>query len=311
MMFKQNNPFHHLHLLIFLLLSIIFSSCNAGVEGTEPVLQTQEPVDASSMPTPAPSATITPTPMPLALRVNGVGISLEEYEVVKGMLEMAVEQDENPLSAEEIVQRVQGQLIDLELLAQAARAQGYLVDEAQLDEKMTELVNLAGGSDAFSTWITTYGMSEDIFRRVYQRELEAAWQRDQVIAAVGETAEQIHARQILVRSQETADQIYRQLQGGSDFATLAETYDPVTKGELGWFPRGYLFLAEIEEALFAMQPGAYTGVIQTDYGFHIFQVVEREEHILSNNARQTLMHKTLDEWIAVQRADSQIEVLLP
>ncbi len=44
-----------------------------------------------------------------------------------------------------------------------------------------------------------------------------------------------------------------QLQAGADFATLAYRYDPLTGGDLGWFPRGVLTQPAVEEAAFSLQ----------------------------------------------------------
>ena len=57
-------------------------------------------------------------------------------------------------------------------------------------------------------------------------------------------------------------------------------YDPITLGELGWVPRGYLLDPKADEAVFALQAGAYSDVIATDAGFHIFKALERGDHPL-------------------------------
>jgi peptidyl-prolyl cis-trans isomerase C len=68
------------------------------------------------------------------------------------------------------------------------------------------------------------------------------------------------------------------LQSGADFMELAATYDPTSKGDLGWFPRGYLDQPAIDEAVFALQPGQYSQVVETDIGYHILYVAERDPY---------------------------------
>jgi peptidyl-prolyl cis-trans isomerase C len=185
------------------------------------------------------------------------------------------------------------------------------LNQETFTSKLSEFILQMEGEEGFAQWLSKTGYNSETFKLAYQRELDAAWQRDQIISQVKNTAEQIHARQILVFDQDLAEDIYKQLQAGSDFATLAKYYDPVTQGELGWFPRGYLFLSEIEEAVFALLPGQYTEIIQTSYGFHIVQVVEREEsRPLTSDAKQLLERKALEEWIADRRTHSQIEILI-
>jgi peptidyl-prolyl cis-trans isomerase C len=134
--------------------------------------------------------------------------------------------------------------------------------------------------------------------------------RDQVIAAVPETADEVHVVQILVPTSAEANQVYASLQSGKDFLEVASSYDPVTEGDLGWFPRGYLSDPAIEEAAFALQTGQYSAVVQTDIGFHILYLVERDpEHPLQPGARRALQVKTLAEWISERRNQSEIQIL--
>ena len=103
---------------------------------------------------------------------------------------------------------------------------------------------------------------------------------------------------------------WKQLKGGADFDELAALYDPITLGELGWVPRGYLLDAKADEAVFALQAGAYSDVIATDAGFHIFKALERGDHPLSPDALLTVQELALKNWVAEQRAKSEI-VLVP
>jgi len=91
---------------------------------------------------------------------------------------------------------------------------------------------------------------------------------------------------------------------------MAALYDTLTFGELGWVPRGYLLDAGAEEAVFALEVGSYSDVIATDAGFHIFKVIERGDHPLAPDALLTVQELALKNWVAEQRAKSEI-VLAP
>jgi parvulin-like peptidyl-prolyl isomerase len=130
--------------------------------------------------------------------------------------------------------------------------------------------------------------------------------RDKIVAEVPTVAEQIHLRQILTYNEADANYALQQLQNGTEFDELAALYDPVTLGELGWVPRGYLLDKTADEAVFALQAGAYSEVVATEAGFHIFKVLERGDHALSPDALLTVQEKALRDWIAKERAQSDI-----
>ncbi len=74
--------------------------------------------------------------------------------------------------------------------------------------------------------------------------------------------------------------IKRQIEGGVDFGTLAEKHsmDPgsaKTGGELpGWYKRGEL-APEYEAVCFQMKVGEISDPVESDFGFHIIQLLER------------------------------------
>ena len=136
--------------------------------------------------------------------------------------------------------------------------------------------------------------------------------RDQIIGGVPEISEQVHARQILLYNLEQAQEVLTELESGNDFATLSTTFDPVTSGDLGWFPRGFLTYAQLEEAVFDLQPLEYSGIVETPLGFHILQLVERESNrLLEPEARLVLQINALHNWLQTRRDESEITIYLP
>ena len=215
------------------------------------------------------------------------------------------------ISAEDASSVVLEDLISQVLLAQAARADGFEITEADLQSRVDALVAGLGGADALSAWQSANGYTDESFKSALKRAAEAAWMRDRIISAVPRTMDQVHARQILLYNEETALVVADRLAAGADFSALAALYDPTTAGELSWFPRGYLMEPQIEEAAFSLQPGQYSSMITTDVGYHFIYVIERDgERPLAPDAYLVMQENALRAWLAEQRASSDI-VLAP
>ncbi len=311
MLSPNKKTFHYLIAFSFLVIFLL-SACQGNREttpGGPPGTDTPEPPGQVE---PLPTDTLTPVPEPLVMRVNGEGVIQAEFDALLVQLQLADEELGIQRSPEVQRQMVIDELVDQTLLAQGARLNGFSADDALVESRIEQLAEQSGGAGAFNDWMTRMGYTPASLRSALRRSIEAAWQRDQILASVPENVEQIRARQILVRFEETANSVYRQLEAGADFATLALQYDPLTGGDLGWFPRGYLTQKDVEQAAFNLQPGEYSPIIQTSFGFHIIQVVEREErHPLSPDARLMFQQKALDDWLAAQRESAVVENLLP
>jgi peptidyl-prolyl cis-trans isomerase C len=197
------------------------------------------------------------------------------------------------------------------LLAQSARVDGFTLDDAALQARIDSLAAQVGGADALSAWEQSHGYTEQTFRSALRRGAESAWMRDKIISSVPSTAEQVHVQQILLYNQDTAQNFLTQLNNGSDFNELAFKADQLTRGDLGWVPRGYLLDVKIEEAAFNLQVGAHSDVIATDVGFHILRVLERDPaRQLSPDAYLALQEQALTKWVEEQRQSANV-VLAP
>jgi peptidyl-prolyl cis-trans isomerase C len=316
-MFSQRNPIS-MHILVLLALAaFLLAGCRAE-ETVAPAGLTPTAAGTDTLPAPpTETPTPTPTPEPLALVVNGANISLAEYEAELHQLQDAHQALGKTAAPEDQRQQVLDNLIDTQLLAQGALESGYTLDDAALQAEMDRLAQQmaaqTGDSRALQTWMESWGYSEAAFRASLGRALAAAWQRDALAAAVPEAAEQVRARQILVQEADLARRAReRAVQPGTNFATYAYNYDAQAGGDLGWFPRGYLIQPEVEEAVFALEPGQISEVIQSEVGYHIVQVVSREpSRQISPDARRVLQHKAVEEWLQARRDAGQIEVVLP
>jgi len=262
-------------------------------------------------PTVTPTVTFTPepptaTPEPMALIVNGEGITLVEFNAEVQRYLTSQTNLGKTVSADGASEAVKEDLTAQLLLAQAAHENGFTLNEEGLKSRIDSLAAQVGGAEALSKWQSEHGYSEQPFRSALKRAAESAWMRDKILAEVPSTAEQVHVQQILLYNQDTAQSFLTQLNGGADFDELALRADPLTRGDLGWVPRGYLLDPKIEEAAFNLVPGTYSEVIATEVGFHILRVLERDpQRPLSPDAYLSLQEGALKTWVAerYQQAD--------
>jgi peptidyl-prolyl cis-trans isomerase D len=103
--------------------------------------------------------------------------------------------------------------------------------------------------------------------------------------------ERIHARHILIKTEGKSDTekaqlktkaegLLKQLKGGADFAELAKksSEDPGSGqkgGDLDWLVKGQT-VPEFEAAAFALKPNELSGIVTTQFGYHIIQVLAHE-----------------------------------
>jgi len=117
----------------------------------------------------------------------------------------------------------------------------------------------------------------------------------QIYASAGDrfrTGERVNVRHILLKTTEKsaddikkieakANDLLKQIKAGGDFAKLAaaNSDDPGTKdkgGDYGWMVKGQT-VPNFEQAAFSLKKNEISNLVKTEYGFHIIQVLDREE----------------------------------
>jgi len=299
-------------LMAFLfVLALILAACRPAtpVEPT-PTSSPAEPTLAAASETPAPSPT--PTSLPAAVLVNGEIIPLSYYQNEVLRYRASFAEGETPPTDAEIQTTVLNSLIEQLLLAQQARQSGFTFTDADVQQRIDALLTQLGSGSALTDWMQVNHYDDAEFRYALKLSTEAAWQRDEIINAVPTAVEQVRARQIFAQTQAGAERALTSLNSGASFDDLAWQYSPETGGELGWFPRGYLLYPDIEAAAFLLAPGEHSGIIQTEIGYHIIQVMERSDaHPLTTDARLSLQTQALAQWLEARRAEAKIDLVLP
>ena len=261
-------------------------------------------------PTPAlPTQTPSPTSLPAKATVNGEIIPIDEFNAELERYKAAQVELGRTVSDEDASKTVLDDLVAQVLLAQGAKQAGFVVDDALLQTRIDKLAGEIGGADALNKWQADQGYTSEAFREALRRSIAAAWMRDQVAGQVSKSKDQVHVRQILFYNEDRARQVLTDIQAGrTDFDEFAALVDPVTRGDLGWFPHGYLPEKAIDQAAFALQPGQISDVISTELGFHIIKILERENRPLSPDALLALQTKAVHDWVDQQRIQSKIVI---
>jgi len=163
--------------------------------------------------------------------------------------------------------------------------------------------------EALANFKTT-GISEETLRSVYAARLLRDKLVDEIAKDTPHTEEQVWARHILVETETEARVAYNLLNNGADFAQMArqssaDTGSGAIGGDLGWFGRGAM-VAEFEEAAFSQEIGVIGEPVQSQFGYHIIQVIDRQERPLDASGYQQKQETEFTEWLATIREGATI-----
>lgn len=149
---------------------------------------------------------------------------------------------------------------------------------------------------------------------VTDEEIQAEYERQNT---------EINASHILVEDAETAAEVKEQLDGGADFAEMAQEYSTDGSasegGDLGWFGLGAM-VPEFEQAAFDLEIDEISDPVPSQFGFHIIKVSDKreiegaeplegqEEELRNELVRQNADGSTLLPKIAALLKEANVEV---
>ncbi|MQW87487.1 peptidylprolyl isomerase [Sinorhizobium saheli] len=157
-------------------------------------------------------------------------------------------------------------VIDVKLLVKDAEKEG-LQDDATFKQRVAFLTERELHNAFFK---------KHVVDAVTQEEVKARY--DKEVAAIP-PQEEVKARHILVKTEDEAKAVIKELDAGKSFVELAKakSTDPNKDdgGDLGYFTKGRM-VPEFEEAAFALEKGAYTKTpVKTQFGFHVILVEDK------------------------------------
>lgn len=244
--------------------------------------------------------------------VNGEEISIAEFdenlEIYKNMYEAQygeiawdeeIEEGVTYLSSlkENVIENM---IMDTIMLQEASKDSIEVTDE-ELQGLFDEYKAYYGDEETYNESLASSGMDEDFLMNYLENGelidryvgdfVESIEIDDEILKGYFDENKDkfaaVSASHILVNSLVEAQDILFKLNDGADFAEMAMelSQDPgsaVNGGELGYFYKGQM-VPEFEEAAFSVEPGNLSGIIQTDFGFHILKVNDKKDTYEDNS----------------------------
>jgi peptidyl-prolyl cis-trans isomerase C len=312
---------------------------------------------APGQPAAAPSAATAPKPMPAELpavlaRVNGEDVTRADLERLIKNMELSSRQKVPAERRDEILRRFLDQLITYTLLRQESKARNIEVTGAEVDARIAGMRKQFPDEAKFQQALSERGMTverlqadsrvdmviekmmraeaanlpavtDDEARAFYQKNSKNFQQPETVRAShilfLTKSADDAAKKQL--RTQ--AESVLSQAKSGTDFAQLARDHSKDGSasqgGDLGFFPRGRM-VPPFEQAAFALQVGEISGIVESQFGYHIIKLTDRRPastatfEQVSAKIRDYLTEQKRREhaeaFIAVLKKKARIEVLV-
>jgi len=237
---------------------------------------------------------------PVVAKVNGDPIYLSDLQASAQSLPANL----RALPPQTVYPRLLDSMISERVLAEAARKAGIDKDPAVQRQ-------IAAATDQV---LDNALLSKVVMPAITDQALHARYQAE-IAGKPGEA--EVHAKHILVDSEDQAKQIIAQLNKGADFATLAKKYskDPgaADGGDLGFFKKDEMVPA-FADAAFALKPGQFTQTpVHTQFGWHVILVVEQRQapapsfEQAADQLRQQMLQEGVRKEITQARAAANVQ----
>lgn len=231
--------------------------------------------------------------------VNGETIFLDE--VMQLTEQLPDEYRRQPI--ENIYPNLVDEITNTKLAATAAKEA-----DLQNNELVIDAIRIASERILAEAYFAT-----EVRKIVTDEEIQSAYDR---FVADSDSREQISARHILVNEEAEAIDLIAKLEGGADFAALAQEFSTGPSGpkggDLGYFGRGQM-VPDFEAAAFELEIGTFTSrPVQTQFGWHVIKLEDKRTQPapsldeMRSQIAQGLSQQALARLIEELRKDAEI-----
>jgi peptidyl-prolyl cis-trans isomerase C len=300
-----------------------------------------------------PAAAAAQKPPENAAVVNGTAIPYDTF-VTELELNQRRLQQQGRMIPEEMMPQLRSQVLDnlinQELLYQESARKKVKVQPEAVEKEITDIKGRFKDPKEFEATLTRMRMDEAGLRQQISQRSAIRTLIDQEIAGAitisdaeaqsfydgnpsyFQRPEQVHARHILIKvapdagdadkaaARKKITDIKKRIEKGEDFAELAKSVSEgpsnTKGGDLGFFSKEQM-VKPFADAAFAMQPNEISDIVETQFGYHIIQMLERrpaetvafsevKERIVGN-LRNERIQKDVHTYLEKLRNDAKIE----
>jgi peptidyl-prolyl cis-trans isomerase C len=198
-------------------------------------------------------------------------------------------------------------LIEAHLFADEAN-KGQLTTGKDFEDRLA-YYKLRAMRDAFYEKKVRGGVSDAQARAAYDEQIGKL-----------KPEQEVHARHILVKTEDEAKDLVKQIKAGADFKELAQKSSDGgsahSGGDLGYFARGQM-VKTFEDAAFALEPGQISDPIKSEFGWHVIKVEDKRTKAapafeeVKDQITASLTQAQLKDTVQKLRSSATVEILDP
>ena len=203
------------------------------------------------------------------------------------------------------------QMIDIDAVCQQAKKDGLAPSKEEVDKSFDNLKKNIDADEEYKKKLKELGISDEFLRKQQEQDLIIQKYKENFDKNVKISDEEIKkyydehkkdyykdevkASHILIstvdkngnplsdakkkEAKKKAEEVLKKAKSGVEFSELAKEYsdDPgsaANGGDLGYFTKGQM-VKPFEDAAFSLKPGEISGLVESDYGYHIIKVYDR------------------------------------
>jgi peptidyl-prolyl cis-trans isomerase C len=288
-----------------------------------------------------------------AAMVNGKPIATQDFEWELGIYERRMKAQGNPAAIDDKVRaEVLDDMINRELIYQKATQAGITVTDQWKQEEMAAFKMRFSDPKQYADMLAQMNITEERLTQQFARQqVIREFIGKEIVPKVNISdkdakdyydknakqfmrPEEVKAQHILLKVEQGATEeqktearkkltgLKKQIDAGADFGELAKANSQCPSapngGDLGYFSKGRM-VPEFENAAFALKPNEVSGIVETQFGYHLIKAVEHKasqqqsfdeaKMRITNELRNKKIQADAEAFAAELRKNAKIEIL--